>query len=37
MINWDDCSPLTREEFDAFISMAIPFLKSMEYKNRTQK
>ena len=34
MINWDDCSPLTREEFDAFISMAIPFLKSMEYKNR---
>ena len=33
MIDWDDCTPLTREEFDSFISMAIPFLKSMEDKN----
>lgn len=33
MIDWDDCTPLTREEFDSFIGMAIPFLKSMEDKN----
>lgn len=33
MIDWDDCTPLTREEFDSFISMVIPFLKSMEDKN----
>lgn len=34
MIDWNDCSPLTRKEFDAFINMAIPFLKDMEDKNR---
>lgn len=33
MIDWNDCTPLTREEFDSFIGAAIPFLKSMEYKN----
>lgn len=33
MINWNDCTPLTREEFAAFIEAAIPFLKGMENKN----
>lgn len=33
MIDWNDCTPLTREEFNDFISPAIPFLKSMEDKN----
>ena len=33
MIDWNDCTPLTREEFDVFIGAAIPFLKSMEMKN----
>jgi len=33
MIDWNDCSPLTRKEFDDFISAAIPFLKNMEMKN----
>lgn len=33
MIDWNDCTPLTREEFDGFIEAAIPFLKSMEMKN----
>jgi hypothetical protein len=33
MIDWNDCTPLTREEFDVFISAAIPFLKRMEDKN----
>lgn len=33
MINWNDCTPLTRQEFDAFINAAIPFLKDMELKN----
>lgn len=33
MIDWNDCTPLTRGEFDSFISAAIPFLKNMEMKN----
>ena len=33
MIDWNDCTPLTRSEFDSFISAAIPFLKGMEDKN----
>lgn len=33
MIDWNDCTPLTREEFDGFINAAIPFLKRMEDKN----
>ena len=33
MINWNDWTPLTREEFDSFIEKAIPFLKDMEMKN----
>lgn len=33
MVDWNDCTPLTREEFDGFISAAIPFLKDMEMKN----
>ena len=33
MIDWNDCTPLTREEFDTFIGAAIPFLKRMEDKN----
>lgn len=33
MIDWTDCTPLTREEFDDFICAAIPFLKGMEDKN----
>lgn len=33
MIDWNDCTPLTRSEFDSFIGAAIPFLKSMEDKN----
>ena len=33
VIDWDDCTPLTREEFDSFISTAIPFIKDMEIKN----
>lgn len=33
MIDWNDCTPLTREEFDSFINAAIPFLKRMEDKN----
>ena len=33
MIDWNDCTPLTREEFDSFIGAAIPFLKDMEMKN----
>ena len=33
MIDWSDCTPLTRKEFDDFIAPAIPFLKQMEYKN----
>lgn len=33
MIDWNDCTPLTREEFDGFITAAIPFLKRMEDKN----
>ena len=33
MIDWNDCTPLTRKEFDAFINTAIPFLKNMEAKN----
>ena len=33
MIDWNDCTPLTREEFDDLIGAAIPFLKDMEMKN----
>lgn len=33
MIDWNDCTPLTRKEFDTFINTAIPFLKDMEDKN----
>lgn len=33
MIDWSDCTPLTRCEFNEFISAAIPFLKDMEDKN----
>ena len=33
MIDWNDCAPLTRQEFDSFIDAAIPFLKGMEEKN----
>ncbi len=33
MIDWNDCTPLTRSEFDTFIGAAIPFLKNMEDKN----
>lgn len=33
MIDWNDCTPLTRFEFDTFIGSAIPFLMRMEDKN----
>ena len=33
MIQWNDCTPLTREEFDDFINTAVPFLQGMEDKN----
>jgi hypothetical protein len=33
MIDWNDCTPLTRKEFDGFINAAIPHLQSMEMKN----
>lgn len=33
MIDWDDCTPLTRDEFGTFIGAAVPFLKRMEDKN----
>ena len=33
MIDWNDCTPLTRDEFSLFISTAVPFLKDMEMKN----
>ena len=33
VIDWNDCTPLTRFEFDAFIGAAIPFLMRMEDKN----
>ena len=33
MIDWNDLTLLTREEFNSFISAAIPFLKRMELKN----
>lgn len=33
MIDWNDCTPLTKEEFDSFVGAAIPFLKDMEDKN----
>lgn len=33
MIDWNDCTPLTRGEFDSFISAAVPFLQDMEMKN----
>lgn len=33
MIDWNECTPLTRSEFDDFIGAAIPFLKDMEMKN----
>lgn len=33
VIDWNDCTPLTRFEFDAFIGSAIPFLMRMEDKN----
>lgn len=33
MIDWNDCTPLTRNEFDDLIGAAIPFLKDMEMKN----
>lgn len=34
MINWSDCSPLTKEEWLNFIKLGIPKLKDMEEKNR---
>ncbi len=33
MIDWNDCTPLTREEFDTLIGPAIPHLQDMEWKN----
>ena len=33
MIDWNDCTPLTREEFDNFIRHAIPRLQDLEMKN----
>ena len=33
MIDWNDCTPLTRQEFDSFINAATPFLENMEIKN----
>lgn len=34
MINWSDCSPLTKEEWLDFIKLGIPKLKDLEEKNR---
>lgn len=33
MIDWNDCTPLTKEEWIEFINFGIPELKEMEYKN----
>lgn len=33
MINWSDCSPLTKDEWLDFLNLGIPHLKEMESKN----
>lgn len=34
MIDWNDCTPLTRDELDDFINAAIPHIANLESKNK---